>query len=469
MNFISPKFLVVFSGIFACYWMLPQKVRNAYLLVVSYTLYMMWKPTFAITLLLVTMVTYVGARLIARIEDVTQRKLITTALVLFSLAPLVLFKYSGFINKNLSSLFSMFGWNVSMPTLEWAVPIGISFFTFQAVGYLLDVYHRRCEVETNVVTYGLFVSFFPQITSGPISTAGELMPQLKSFREFNYTQAVQGLRYVLWGVFLKTVIADRAGIYVDTVFDNFIKFSGVNCFIASVTYSVQIYTDFFGYSLIAIGISKLLGINLINNFNRPYLADSVTEFWRRWHISLTRWLKNHVYIPLGGSRCSKMRNYLNIMVTFLVSGIWHGANWTFIVWGILHGMCQVIERFFGLQKSSQNKIVRFVRVIITFLIVNFAWSVFRSPDMSTAYKFLRQIFTGYKGLSIDLTGFDTLVYMVVGVFILLIYELSREYKFVVVDEILSTEYSRFGVYLMLAILVLAIGVLDGSSFIYVMF
>lgn len=469
MNFISLKFLVVFSGIFACYWMLPQKVRNAYLLVVSYTLYMMWKPTFAITLLLVTMVTYFGARLVAQIEDARQRKLMITVFVLFSLAPLVLFKYSGFIDKNISSLLARLGWSVGMPTLEWAVPIGISFFTFQAIGYLLDVYHRRCEVETNVVTYGLFVSFFPQITSGPISTAGELMPQLKSFREFSYTQAVQGLRCVLLGVFLKTVIADRAGIYVDTVFDNFMKFSGVNCFIASVTYSIQIYTDFFGYSLIAIGISKLLGINLINNFNRPYLADSVTEFWRRWHISLTRWLKNHVYIPLGGSRCSKMRNYLNIMVTFLVSGIWHGANWTFIVWGILHGMCQVIEKSIGLHKFSANKIVRFVRIIFTFLIVNFAWSIFRSPDMSAAYQFLRQIFTGYKGLSVDLTGISILANMAIGLVMLMVYEVLNEYYPGVVGKIVQWQYVRFVIYLVLSVLILTVGVIDGSNFIYISF
>ncbi len=291
MDFISLKFLAVFCLIFILYWLIPNKCKNIFLLVISYLLYMMWKPTFAMVLLLITVITYFGAQIIKKIGNDKKRKHSVVLLTIISLSPLILFKYSGFISENIARAFSSLNYSIKIPSLDWAVPVGISFFTFQAVGYLLDVYHKRCEVESNIVTYSLFVSFFPQITSGPISTADELMPQFHSDRKFKYSQAVSGLRCILFGVFLKTVIADRAGIYVDMVFANINKFSGLNCFITSVIYSIQIYTDFFGYSLIAVGIAKLLGFDLINNFNRPYFAESITDFWRRWHISLSRWLK----------------------------------------------------------------------------------------------------------------------------------------------------------------------------------
>ena len=209
--------------------------------------------------------------------------------------------------------------------------IGISFYTFQALGYMLDVYHKRIQCERNWWNYMLFVCFFPQILSGPISKASDLLPQIKSERKFDYGFAVEGLRYLLWGMFLKVAFADRLALYVNPVLDNYSDYSGVSIFMACTFYSLQIYGDFAGYSLMAIGVARLMGFDLINNFNRPYLAASITEFWKRWHISLTRWLTTHVYIAMGGNRCSKVRQYINIMTTFLVSGIWHGANWTFII------------------------------------------------------------------------------------------------------------------------------------------
>lgn len=214
--------------------------------------------------------------------------------------------------------------------LNWAIPIGISFFSFQAIGYLVDVYKQRVPMERNFIDYALFVSFFPQIMSGPISRASDLLPQIKNKRTFNEAKAVQGLKWLLWGMFLKTVMADRLGLYVDSVYNNFQYQSGFSCLVASFMYTMQIYGDFAGYSLMAIGVGRLLGFDLVNNFNHPYFATSITEFWKRWHISLTRWLTTYIYIGLGGNRCSKIRQYWNIMITFLVSGVWHGANWTFI-------------------------------------------------------------------------------------------------------------------------------------------
>ena len=345
MAFNSFNFWLVFPLVFGVYWLIPAKWnqwRKVFLVLASYLLYMNWKPAFSIVLLGVTLITYWGGQVLElRAEDNNnnnanpkRRKRVVWLFALLGLLPLLVFKYYNFLNDSLTAGLASVGLKFAMPGLNWAVPVGISFFTFQAVGYMLDVYHGRVKAEKNLLDYVLFVSFFPQVTSGPISTAEELMPQIKVVHKFDYEQGKQGLKYLLWGMFIKLVIADRLGLFVDTVYANYIHYSGATCFVASVFYTLQIYCDFAGYSLMAIGIARTLGFNLIDNFRRPYLAVSITDFWKRWHISLTRWLTRQVYIPLGGSRCSKPRTYWNIFVTFLVSGIWHGANWTFIVWGI---------------------------------------------------------------------------------------------------------------------------------------
>lgn len=361
MLFNSFKFVLLFPLIFGCYWAIPAKynqIRKVFLILVSYLLYMNWKPAFALVLLAVTLITYGGGYLLDSQNAEKKKKHLVWLFALLGILPLLIFKYYNFINTSLTDGLATIGLKFAMPGLNWAVPVGISFFTFQAVGYMLDVYHGRIKAEKNFTDYLLFVSFFPQVASGPISKADELLPQIKEEHKFNYVQAVNGLKYLLWGMFLKVVLADRAGIYVDTVFAGYEKFSGVGCILASVLYSIQIYADFAGYSLMAVGIAKTLGFNLINNFNRPYFAASVSEFWKRWHISLTRWLTQQVYIPMGGSRCSKARTYWNILVTFLVSGIWHGANWTFIVWGGIHGVFQIIEKALGWNKKDSKGIVK---------------------------------------------------------------------------------------------------------------
>lgn len=359
MAFNSFNFWLVFPFIFGLYWLIPSKYnqwRKLFLIVASYLLYMNWKPAFALVLLGVTLITYWGWQIFdsERVKNeelkVGKRKRLIWLFALLGLLPLLVFKYYNFINNSLTDGLAAIGLKFSMPGLNWAVPVGISFFTFQAVGYMLDVYHQRVKAEKNLLDYVLFVSFFPQVTSGPISTAEDLMPQIKASHKFDYEQGKQGLKQLLWGQFIKLVIADRLGLFVDTVYANYIHYSGTTCFVASVFYTLQIYCDFAGYSLMAIGIARTLGFNLIDNFRRPYLATSITDFWKRWHISLTRWLTRQVYIPMGGSRCSKVRTYWNIFVTFLVSGIWHGANWTFIVWGCMHGIIQIIEKALGWQK-----------------------------------------------------------------------------------------------------------------------
>lgn len=361
------------------------------------------------------------------------------------------------------------GLKFSMPGLNWAIPVGISFFTFQAVGYMLDVYHGRVKAEKNLLDYVLFVSFFPQVTSGPISTAEDLMPQIKATHRFDYEQGKQGLKQLLWGMFIKLVIADRLGLFVDTVYANYIHYNGTTCFLASVFYTLQIYCDFAGYSLMAIGIARTLGFNLIDNFRRPYLATSITDFWKRWHISLTRWLTRQVYIPLGGSRCSKVRTYWNIFVTFLVSGIWHGANWTFIVWGCMHGIIQIIEKALGWQKyEGHNWAVKVVRICITFFIVNIAWIFFRMPDIASASNVVGKIFTDFGAL--DLSGLDIFAKLIlaVGVVILVFKDVKDEFmptKFV----FLQKGFFRWSIYIALFAMILTLGVLDSGQFIYVNF
>lgn len=430
---------------------------------------MNWKPAFAIVLLGVSLITYGGGYLLGTQRDAKKRRRLVWLFAVLGLLPLLTFKYYNFLNNSITQGLEAIGLRFSLPGLNWAIPVGISFFTFQAVGYMLDVYHKKIEPERNILDYVLFVSFFPQVTSGPISKADELLPQIKNPHKFDYEQGKQGLKWLLWGMFIKLVIADRLGMFVDTVYGNYIHYNGTTCFVASIFYTLQIYCDFAGYSLMAIGIAATLGFNLINNFKRPYLAVSVTDFWKRWHISLTRWLTQQVYIPLGGSRCSKARNYLNIMITFLVSGIWHGANWTFIFWGAIHGLLQTIEKALGWQKyNGTNGFVKAGRICVTFLLVSFAWVFFRMPTIGESFEIIGKMFAdvGIPVLS-NMGGIPWSIF-VVFLICLAIKELKEEFLFNKF-HILDTKLVRWVIYIGLFCSMLSFGVLDGGQFIYVSF
>ena len=486
MPFNSFSFWVVYPFIFCIYWLIPSKFnlwRKVFLVAASYLLYMNWKPTFALVLVGVTLITFWGGQLLSsdcRVESLetvkgvqelkrSRRKRLVWLFALLGLFPLLVFKYYNFINDSLTMGLEAVGLKFAMTGLNWAVPVGISFFTFQAVGYLLDVYHGRVKAEQSLLDYVLFVSFFPQVTSGPISTAEDLMPQIKTTHKFDYEQGKQGLKQLLWGMFLKVVIADRLGLFVDTVYANYIHYSGATCFVASVFYTFQIYCDFAGYSLMAIGIARTLGFNLIDNFRRPYLAVSITDFWKRWHISLTRWLTRQVYIPLGGSRCSKPRTYWNIFVTFLVSGIWHGANWTFIVWGIIHGLLQIIEKALGWQKyEGNNWAVKALRICITFLLVNFAWVFFRMPKIGDAFAIIGRMFTNVGAPTLSDIGVASIIILPLALFILFFKDLKDEY-FRTKCLFLNTKAMRWAIYVGVFCMILIFGVLDGGQFIYVSF
>jgi len=471
MIYNSFLFLVCFPLIFLLYYLIPakyQKGRNLFLLVASYVLYINWKPVYALILLGVTGITYLSALQIERKREYSKKIMIIG--VMAGLIPLLFFKYFNFINEQVYALLSMVGLRYELQGLNWAVPIGISFFTFQAIGYVWDVYYKKINAETDFLTYALFISFFPSILSGPINKASLVIPQLKNLRPyFDYSKAVAGLRMILWGMFMKVVVADRMGLYVDTVMPNYMNYTGVTCFAASIFYTIQIYGDFAGYSLMAIGVGKTLGFELTENFRRPYFAVSVTDFWRRWHISLSTWLKDYVYIPLGGSRCSKLRNYWNIFVTFLVSGIWHGANWTFIVWGIWHGLFQIVEKMMGQQKCNYGWFGKSIKIVVTFLLVNFAWIFFRMPTLSDACGVIGRIFDFSLPKTFFSDSMTTMFFMVLGIVILLFKEILDEFYPAMKARLITPVWLRWGAYVVILSLILLAGVLGSDQFIYANF
>lgn len=470
MPFNSFNFWLIFPFIFGLYWLIPAKynqVRKVFLVLVSYLLYMNWKPAFTIVLLGVTLITFWGGLRLDN-QKAKEKKSLAWLFTLLAVLPLLVFKYYNFLNESLTQGLAAIGLKFALPGLNWAIPVGISFYTFQAVGYMLDVYHGKTKAEKNLLDYVLFVSFFPQVTSGPISTANELLPQIKATHKFDYEQGKQGLKFLLWGMFIKLVISDRLGLFVDTVYANYIHYNGATCFVASLFYTFQIYCDFAGYSLMAIGIARTLGFNLPDNFRRPYFAISITDFWKRWHITLTRWLTQHIYIPLGGNRCSKARNYWNIFLTFLVSGIWHGANWTFIVWGCMHGVLQIIEKALGWQKYEGNSFVKAFRIFVTFLFVNFAWIFFRMPNISDTFEMIGQMVTNFGMPDLSDFGGSALLMSGIGLFVLVFKDMRDEFfrnKFLFLER----KAVRWVVYIVLFCMILNFGVLDGGQFIYVSF
>ena len=481
MLFNSFNFWVIFPLIFAVYWIVPSKyqiVKKFVLIAVSYLLYLNWKPVYALILFFITGVTFAGGKILQNETDTERkrRKLICILGAVLTLLPLAIFKYYNFVNESCIQLLEACGIHFMLPGLNWAVPIGISFYTFQALGYMWDVYYGKIKAENCFTDYVLFCSFFPQTASGPISRYSELMPQIKTPHPFNYKQGVDGLKILLWGVFLKVVIADRLGIYVNTVYSNYIHYSGLNCLVASIFYTIQIYCDFAGYSLMAVGIGKCLGFDLVNNFRRPYFATSITDFWKRWHISLTRWLTAYVYIPLGGNRCSKFRQYCNIMVTFLVSGIWHGANWTFVLWGIVHGLLQCVEKILGIAPKGKyyeliesKKWLKPIRIVVTFFLIAFAWIFFRMPTVDDAFGVIAKIMTNQSGM---FQFIDNTIPVFLSLALLVGSELTEEYLYK--DNrhgLLDNKYTivRWALYVSLLTLILMYGVLDSTQFIYVSF
>lgn len=398
----SINFLVFMIMVYFLFWLLPVKFRKIILLFASYFFYGYYEWKYIIILFSITLCTFVFARKMSA-DSREKNRLFVTCIILI-LGVLLYFKYFNFLLMNVIAIIKVFTGNSNSISIHQIIlPIGLSFFTFQAIGYLIDVYLGRTIAEKDFIEFALFLSFFPAISSGPISRSRDLLPQLHTLDtvKYNYNSHCDGIVTILYGLFMKMVIADRLSIMVDIVWDNYKAFGGVELLIAALAYSLQIYCDFYSYSSIALGSAKLFGIQLIDNFNSPYLAKDIKDFWKRWHISLSNWLLNYIYIPLGGNKCSVARKNFNLMCTFLVSGIWHGANWTYVVWGAIHGVYQIISpytsKFRGqLYKriciNTEEILYKVLKRVTTFLLVSIAWIFFRANSIFDAIQYIIHIF-----------------------------------------------------------------------------
>ncbi len=472
MLFNSIAFLLFFPIVCLIYFCIPAsqvKVRNLLLLAASYYFYMNWQPAYALLLLTSTVVTYLAALGIDSFEEQGKKRLCLVSSLVLNLAILFLFKYYNFLASNVEYALQTSGLAIDLPAFEFLLPVGISFYTFQALGYSIDVYRGTTKVERDFPTYALFVSFFPQLVAGPIERSNNLLPQFKARHPFDYEQVMAGVRLMVWGYFMKLVVADRCGLYVDSIFNNVAMHNGGSYLVASLLFPFQIYGDFAGYSLIAIGVARILGFRLMENFRRPYFACTVGEFWHRWHISLSTWFKDYVYIPLGGNRVGRMRNYFNLLVTFIVSGIWHGANWTFFCWGTLHGILLCIEKALGVGKRSYSGAAKLMHWAVTFVLVSLAWIFFRANNMADALTVITGIFTKAGIPDISFAMFTDLCLAASALLLMFVKEVSDEYNHrIQIAESRHWLVRHAYIVAMIAIVIL-FGVLGGDQFIYFQF
>ena len=425
---------------------------------------MNWEPAYALLLFASTFITFFASIGMARYHSHKKAYIIVS--IILNLSILFFFKYFNWAAENVTIILSWLGISMHVPEFKVLLPVGISFYIFQALGYSIDVYYGKVKVERNFFRYALFVSFFPQLVAGPIERSTNLLQQFYKKHSFSSDFAINGCLMMLWGYFMKLVVADRVGLYVDSVYNNVNYHSGSSLALATILFGIQIYCDFAGYTYIAIGCARIMGFKLMDNFHRPYFSTSVKDFWHRWHISFSTWLRDYVYIPLGGSRCSKLVNYRNLLLTFFISGIWHGAAWTFVIWGTIHGFCLIFEKIFNVKSETKNIGKKICKILSTFIIVNLAWIFFRANNLSDAIIVFKTISTTlFSSLFIDKT---TLFYSFIGIFILLLGDILLEYQIIKINNknhlLLFSMASIF-----LISVILLFGVFDGGQFIYFQF
>lgn len=404
MLFNSLDFAIFLPIVFVLYWFVTQKnlkMQNALIVLASYVFYGWWDWRFLSLILFSTVVDYAVGIALTKDKKQSQRKLLLWISIVVNLGFLGFFKYFNFFVDSFKDAFTLFGQEINTYTLHIILPVGISFYTFQTLSYSIDVYRRKLEPTKDFIAFAAFVSFFPQLVAGPIERAKNLLPQFYTKRTFDYVQATEGLKQILWGLFKKMVIADTCAEYVNIVFADSANQPGSVLVLGAVFFAFQIYGDFSGYSDIAIGTSKLFGFRLMQNFAYPYFSRDIAEFWRRWHISLSTWFRDYLYIPLGGSRGSKAMQVRNIFIIFIVSGFWHGANWTFIVWGALNALYFLPLLLLKRNRSNidvvaNNSVLPSIREFfgmgVTFLLTVFAWIFFRAESVTHALQYLRDIF-----------------------------------------------------------------------------
>lgn len=497
MLFNSFHFLVFFPLVCLLYFVIPHRVRHFFLLAASYYFYMCWNPKYALLMLTSTAITYASGLLIDganRIPDekrqIRRKKLYVGLSFGSNLAILFFFKYFDFAINSLNQILDAVGVTLINPAFDVILPVGISFYTFQALSYTMDVYRKEIYAEKNFAKYALFVSFFPQLVAGPIERSKNLLIQINVRHTFSFEKMRSGLVRMLYGYFQKVVLADNIAALVTQVYDNYPLYGGTELAVATLLFAVQIYCDFGGYSNIAVGAARVMGFELMENFRAPYLADSVADFWRRWHISLSTWFRDYLYIPLGGNRKGKLRKYFNLMVVFLTSGLWHGASWHFVIWGGLNGIYQVVG---DLLRPFRDKVVflfhinrksashKLLKILLTFFLIDLSWVFFRANSVTDACTIIRNMFTmqtpwvlfnnGIYQLGLDQKTFQMILF---SIGILAIVDICR-YKNIPLATRLYQQgiWLRWGVYLAGVFFVLIFGaygpVFDASQFIYFQF
>ena len=491
MLFNSIEFLFFLPAVFIIYWLLVKhrKAQNLFVLIASYVFYGWWDWRFLLLIAFTSFCSFVSGLLIERREgDRGGQKLISTANIVINLGILAIYKYYDFFAANLAAIVkALFNYNLDNLTLNLILPVGISFYTFQALSYSIDVYQHRIKATRDPVEFFAYISFFPQLVAGPIERATNLLPQFQQARRFEYGKAVDGCRQMLWGLFKKIAIADNCAILVDATWNHYHEQSGITLILAAILFSIQMYCDFSGYSDIAIGCAKLFGINLKKNFDFPYFSRNISEFWRKWHISLMTWFRDYVYIPLGGSRCCKAKLIRNIFIVFLLSGLWHKANWTYILWGGYHATLITILILFNV-KTKYDKPVAYGRIlptlketgmmILTFLLVVFSRIFSRSSNIGQAFGYIADIWNNMS-LQIPLFYFRTEalphsipIIIIIGLTVLLVVEWLQRTKGHALDfsgsKLMGRRSFRWSCYYLL-LLIIYFSINDNQDFVYFQF
>jgi D-alanyl-lipoteichoic acid acyltransferase DltB (MBOAT superfamily) len=476
--FTSFNFLIFFPLLAALYWITPAKYRWITLLLAGYFFYINIKPVYAFLIAGVTLSTYVFTRLIDNTQIEYRKKVLMIINIILILLPLFFFKYFSAINNGVLVILKSYSLSWPLPEIKFLLPIGISFYTFMAIGYTVDVYNEEIESEKNIGIVALFISFFPLLLSGPIERAKNMLPQFKTPRTLDYNMVVQGLKLMLWGYFMKLVVADRVGIYVDAIYNNVSQHNGTSLLFASILYPFQVYADLGGYSLIAIGTASILGIHVMQNFKRPFFATSMSEFWRRWHISLISWLTDYVYTPLSFTfrRYKVCGIVIALMITFLISGLWHGAALTFIAWGLLQGVFLSIEALTNKKRAvfekkynlSKKAWYIFLGILLTFILFAASQIFGRAANIQNAFATFYRIIFIHGPLFIGTPS--TLIYSLLGLALLLLKDFRDEFaplRFLLFEN--KYKFIRFMSYASIIILILLIGVFDRGQFIYFQF
>jgi alginate O-acetyltransferase complex protein AlgI len=471
MLFNSFYFLLFFPVVTLIYFLLPHKWRWLHLLIASCVFYSAFVPVYILILFFTIIVDYIAALYIEKAEGKKRKRYLVISIIA-NVGVLAVFKYCNFLLDNMNQLMTALEIHTRpIPLLDIILPIGLSFHTFQAMSYTIEVYRGNQQAERHLGIYALYVMFYPQLVAGPIERPQNMLHQFRERHPFDPDNLVQGLRLMLWGLFMKVVVADRLALYVNAGYGNVAEHNGTTLLLATFLFAFQIYCDFAGYSYIALGAARSMGFRLMTNFNRPYLAASVATFWKRWHISLSTWFKDYVYIPLGGNRVGKARHFANLLIIFLLSGLWHGANWTFVIWGGLNGLYLILESMLATEHRNTGKRSRLshgLRIGITFLLISFSWIFFRATTVSEAFEIIRKIVTDNG--NVPFLNWGTLVYSFIGLSILLLADSSRERRhghWYFAEH--KKAWVRFSWYTAIVLLIVLLGVFDGGQFIYFQF